>query len=155
MSHFRFYQNTAPFPGTCVFSGENKNLWEVGTMTVQGQVLPVLLSDRVLIELATQAGFVTSKSYAELNAALSSRIAELEAQNNATPETLRKFQHDFNNLVSDFVTSIAGVAVPSKPVQPEADEAGDREPAAEPRPGAKSGKGKVQAAKPSDEPTVE
>jgi uncharacterized coiled-coil protein SlyX len=123
MTHFRFYENTAPFPGTCVFSGENKNLWEIGSMTVQGQVLPVLLSDRVLIELAIQAGFVTSKSFAELNAALTEKIDKQQAQLDELPSLLKEFQNDITGTITNFVTSLASVTVANKPVQPKGSKA--------------------------------
>lgn len=123
MSHFRFYENTAPFPGTCVFSGENSNLWEVGTMTVQGQVLPVLLSDRVLVEIATQAGFVTSQSYAELNAALTETIKKQQAQLDELPNLLKEFQNDVTAIITGFVTSLASVTPSNKPVQPKGSKA--------------------------------
>ena len=118
MSHFRFYENTAPFPGTCVFSGENKNLWEIGSMTVQGEPLPVLLSDRVLVELATFAGFVTSQSYAELNAVLTEKIDKQQAQIDELPNLLKEFQNDVTGTITNFVTSLASVTIPNKPVQP-------------------------------------
>lgn len=123
MSHFRFYENTAPFPGTCVFSGENRNLWEVGTMTVQGQVLPVLLSDRALVEIATQAGFVTSQSYAELNSALTETIKKQQAQLDELPNLLKEFQNDVTAIITGFVTSLASVTPSNKPVQPKGSKA--------------------------------
>lgn len=154
MPHFRYHTNGAPFPGTCVFSGENRNLWEVGTMTVQGQVLPVLLSDRVLRELAVNAGFVTSESYASLNAGLTERIRTLEAQNKVVPNLLKELQNDFANLVSNFVTSLASVSAVDQPVQPQGAEASTGEPDESAGSSTKSGKGKVQITKPSNEPAV-
>lgn len=154
MPHFRYHTNGAPFPGTCVFSGENRNLWEVGTMTVQGQVLPVLLSDRVLRELAVNAGFVTSESYASLNAGLTERIRTLEAQNKVVPNLLKELQNDFANLVSNFVTSLASVSAVDQPVQPKSAEASTGEPDESAGSSAKSGKGKVQITKPSNESAV-
>jgi len=138
MSHFRFYENTAPFPGTCVFSGENRNLWEVGTMTVQGQVLPVLLSDRALVEIATQAGFVTSQSYAELNSALTEKINKQQAQLDELPNLLKEFQNDITATITGFVTSLASVTPSNKPVQPKGSKA-------------KSGSSEVSAGQPVED----
>ena len=152
MTHFRFYTNGAPFPGTCVFSGENRQLWEIGTMTFQGQVLPVLLSDRVLQELAVQAGFVTSKSYAELNATLSEKIETQKAQIEAAPEFLRKFQHDISSIIGDFVTGLSSVTPFSKPVQPQSDQANAGDIDASAKSQHPSRKGKSQATEPSSEP---
>lgn len=155
MPHFRFYEKGAPFPGTCVFSGDNKNLWEVGSMTVQGQILAVLLSDRVLQELATQAGYVTSRSYAELNATLSAKIAKQEAQIETTPKLLKDFQNDVTSLITEFVTSLASVDGSNHAVQLEGDQADARD--AHPSNGSKSkgGKGKSEASIPGDEFTGE
>jgi hypothetical protein len=155
MPHFRYYTNGAPFPGTCVFSGENRNLWEVGSMTVQGQVLPVLLSDRVLQELADNAGFVTKAEHIRLNAELNEKIATLEAQTKAVPNLLKELQNDFANLVSNFVTSLASVTAADQPVQPESAKADTGEPEELPRPSSKSGGREVKAPKPSTESSVE
>lgn len=155
MPHFRYHTNGAPFPGTCVYSGENRNLWEVGTMTVQGQVLPVLLSDRVLQELADSAGFVPKAEHIRLNAELNEKIETLEAQNKVVPNLLKELQNDFANLVSNFVTSLASVSAVNQPVQPQSAEASTGESDSSTGPSAKSGKGKVQATKPSIEPAID
>jgi hypothetical protein len=155
MTHFRFHSNTAPFPGTCVFSGENRNLWEVGTMTVQGQVLPVLLSDRVLQELADSAGYVTKGAYAQLNAELTEKIRTLEAQTDAVPNLLKELQNDFANLVSNFVTNLSGVTAVDQPVQPQSPEASTGESEAKLGPSSKSGSGKIKTTKPSTDSTVD
>lgn len=123
MPSFRFYKDRGPFPGACVYSGETSQLWEIGTMTVHGQVLPVLLSDRVLREVATQAGFVTSKSYAELNAALTEKINKQQAQIDELPNLLKDFQNDITATITGFVTSLASVTPSNKPVQPKGSKA--------------------------------
>lgn len=121
-------------------------------MVVQGERVPVLLSDRVLQELAAQAGFVTSKSYAELNSALTETIQTQKAQLDAAPEFLKRFQHDISNLIGNFVTGLASVAPANKPVQPKGDQAdtGDADTSAKSQ--HPSGKGKSQASKSSAEP---
>lgn len=151
MAHFRFYEKGAPFPGNCVFSGERTNLWEIGNMTVQGQPITVLISDRVLVELATQAGFVTSKTYAETTSVLSEKNKTLAAQVDATPELLRKFQHDISNLIGDFVTGLASVTSTNNAIQPESDQAESRSDHPSVRAKREGGEGKKQASKPSSE----
>lgn len=153
MAHFRFYEKGAPFPGYCAFSGERTNLWEIGNMTVQGQPITVLLSDRVLVELATQAGFVTSKTYAETRSVLSEKNKILEAQVNATPELLRKFQHDISNLIGDFVTGLASVTSTDNAVQLKSDQAEPARNHPSVRAKRESGEGKKQTSQPSSEPT--
>ena len=151
MPHFRFYSNGAPFPGTCVFSGANRDLWEIGSMTMQGQVLPVLLSDRVLQELASFAGFIEKREYEKLKSGLTATIEKQKAQIQAGPKLTEEFLNDINVVISNFVTSLASVDVPDQPVQPEGTQADDGEPAAESGSGAKSGKRKKQTSEPSSE----
>lgn len=107
---FRFYEKAAPFPGQCVFSGETTNLWEVGSMVIQGQGVPVLLSDRVLIELATSAGFVTKQEHETTVAEQNEIIAKQAAQLEEAPKLLKELSENVNNVLSDFVTTLAGVA---------------------------------------------
>lgn len=123
MVHFRFYEAAAPFPGACVFSGETTNLWEVGSMVIQGQGVPVLLSDRVLVELATFAGFVTKKIHEETVAEQAAVIARQEAQLAAAPTLVKELTDGINNLLSNFVTDLAGIASANKPLQPESNKA--------------------------------
>jgi len=153
--HFRFYPKAAPFPGTCVFSGETKNLWEIGSMTVQGQPLTVLLSDRVLGELAFTAGFVSGKSFAELNASLTEKIKFQEAQIQQTPNLIKELQNGFNDLFSNFVTGLASVSVSSEPVQPESAEASTGGTDSSTGAKRKGGARKVEDSEPSDEPSGE
>ena len=154
MPHFRYYTTGAPFPGSCVFSGENRNLWEVGSMTVQGQVLPVLLSDRVLQELADKAGFVSKAEHIRLNAELNEKIETLEAQTQAIPNLLKELQNDFANLVGTFITNLSSVTPADKPVQPKGVEAGAGEPEELTGPSSKSGGGEIKNTKPSAKSTV-
>jgi cobalamin biosynthesis Mg chelatase CobN len=151
MPHFRFHSNGAPFPGTCVFSGANRDLWEIGSMTVQGQVLPVLLSDRVLQELATHAGFIEKRKYDEVVAENKATIAKQQAQIEATPNLIKEFLNDVNVVIGNFVTSLASVDVSDKPVQSEGNQADTGSSAAEPGSSPKGGKGKKQTSQPSDE----
>lgn len=151
MPHFRFYSNGAPFPGTCVFSGANRDLWEIGSMTMQGQVLPVLLSDRVLQELASFAGFIEKREYEKLKSELTATIEKQKAQIQAGPKLTEEFLNDINIVIGNFITSIASVDVSNQPVQPEGDQAESGSTAANSGSSAKSGKGKKQAAEPSDE----
>lgn len=107
---FRFYEKAAPFPGQCVFSGETTNLWEVGSMVIQGQGVPVLLSDRVLVELATSAGFVTKREHETMVAEQAETIAKQAAQLEKAPKLLKELSENVNNVLSDFVTTLASVA---------------------------------------------
>lgn len=151
MTHFTFHTTGAPFPGTCIFSGDNKDLWQIGNMTFQGDTLPVLLSDRVLQELAKFAGFVEKREYDELKSELTATIEKQQAQVEAIPNLTKEFLNDINGIISNFVTSVASVDVSNQPVQSEGDQADTGSIAAKSGSSSKSGKGKKQAAESGDE----
>lgn len=151
MAHFRFYANGAPFPGNCVFSGDTKNLWEIGSMTVQGQPLTILLSDRVLQELATQAGFIDKQKYVELEADTKAKFEKQQAQIEATPNLIKEFLNDINGIIGNFVTSLASVDVSDKSVQSQSDQADSGSAAAKSGSSPKGGKGKKQTSESGDE----
>lgn len=121
MSHFHFHKNGGPFPGTCIRCGNNKELWQLGNIPASN--MAALLCDRCLTELATFTGFVTGRSYAELNAAKTSIIDTQKAQLEAAPKLMEKFTHDITSIIGDFVTSLAGITAPSEPVQPKSGKA--------------------------------
>lgn len=120
-------------------------------MTFQGQVLPVLLSDRVLQELATSAGFVEKRKYDELKSEMAEKFAKQEAQILVAPNLIKEFLNDVNSIIGNFVTSLASVDISDKPVQPEGDQADSGSIAAKPGSSPKGGKGKKQTSEPGDE----
>lgn len=151
MTHFRFYANGAPFPATCVFSGDTKDLWEIGSMTVQGQPLTVLLSDRVLHELAAQAGFIEKQKYVDLETEMTAKFAKQEAQIEVTPNLIKEFLNDINGIIGNFVTSLASVDVSDKSVQSQSNQADAGSTAAKSGSSPKGGKGKKQTSESGDE----
>lgn len=148
-THFRFYENGAPYPGTCVFSGDNKNLWEVGSLVVQGQALPILLSDRVLCELAEYTGYVRKEVHEELNDRLSKTIETQSAQLDAAPTLIKELTNGINNLLSDFIGDLASVASVNKPIQSQGYQADTRSPEELAGPAAQAGQAKGSSTKPS------
>lgn len=123
-SHFIFHAEGGPFPGTCIRCGAISKLWSIGIIPASN--MSALICDTCLTELATFAGFVTSKSFADLNATKTAIIDKQQAQIDATPKLLEKFSNDVTNIISEFVTGLASVAVPSKPIQPKGDQAEPR-----------------------------
>jgi hypothetical protein len=154
-SSFRFYEKAAPFPGQCVFSGETNNLWEVGSMVIQGQGVPVLLSDRVLIELATSAGFVTKKEHETAVAEQAEIIAKQAAQLEEAPKLLKELSENVNNVLSDFVTTLAGVASNNVPNGDKGSKASTGGSKAKSGASDKAGQGEKQGAEPSSESSSE
>lgn len=152
---FRFYEKAAPFPGQCVFSGETTNLWEVGSMVIQGQGVPVLLSDRVLVELATGAGFVTKQEHDNIVAEQKDIIAKQANQLEKAPKLLKELSENVNNVLSDFVTTLAGVAsdnVPNGDKGSKASAGGSKGKSGSPD---KAGEGAKQGSEPSSESASE
>lgn len=152
---FRFYDTAAPFPGQCVFSGQTTNLWEVGSMVVQGSPVPILLGDRVLVELAEYAGFIPKNQHEQAIAERDEVIAKQAAQLEAAPQLLKELTTDVNNILSDFVAALAGVASNSATPSVKGNKADAGSPEAVDGPAAKAGQGKSKSAKPSSEPSGE
>ena len=154
-SSFRFYDKAAPFPGQCVFSGETNNLWEVGSMVIQGQGVPVLLSDRVLIELATFAGFVTKQQHETAVAEQAEIIAKQATQLEEAPKLLKELSENVNNVLSDFVTTLAGVASNNVSDGDKGSKASTGGSKAKPGAANKAGQGEKQGVEPSPESSGE
>lgn len=152
---FRFYDTAAPFPGQCVFSGQTTQLWEVGSMVIQGKPVPVLLADRVLVELADYAGFVTKKQHEEAIASRDEVIANQAAQLEQAPKLLKELTTDVNNILTNFVATLAGVTSNSAPASAKGNKADAGSVEAVDGPAAKAGQGKSKGAKPSSEPAGE
>ncbi len=152
---FRFYDNAAPFPGQCVFSGQTTNLWEVGSMVIQGSPVPVLLADRVLIELAEYAGFVPKEEHQRVVTEQTAIIAAQAAQLEVAPQLFKELLTNVNNILSDFVTTLAGVASDSVSNGSEGSKADTGSAEAKPGSAAKAGQGKSKSTKPSTEPAGE
>jgi hypothetical protein len=149
-SHFIFHADGGPFPGTCIRCGAINKLWNIGMIPASN--MTALICDTCLTELAIFAGFVTSHSYADLNATKTAIIDKQQAQIDVTPKLLEKFSNDVTNIISEFVTGLASVSVPNKPVQPKGDQAnaGSIEPVAESKP--TSGSSKSKDSHPSAKP---
>lgn len=152
---FRFYENGAPFPGQCVFSGQITNLWEVGSMVIQGSPVPVLLADRVLIELANYAGFVSKDQHERVVTEQAEIIAKQAAQLEAAPQLLKELSANVNNTLTDFVTALAGIASDSAVPSAKGNKADAGSAEADNGATAKAGQGKSKSTKPSPEPASE
>jgi hypothetical protein len=141
-SHFIFHADGGPFPGTCVRCGAINKLWNIGMIPASN--MTALICNTCLTELAIFAGFVTGHNYADLNATKTAIIDKQQAQIDVTPTLLEKFSNDITNIIGEFVTGLASVAVPNKPIQPKSDQAdaGSTEPVAESKPASGSSKGK-------------
>lgn len=147
--HFRTFPNGAPYPGTCIRCGNNRDLIELGYIAQHDY--GVYYCRRCVGELAVNQGFITSESYAAQYATMKEENNKLKAQIDAGPKLIEEFSRDISNIVSNFVVSLASVDVSNQPVQPESLEADAGESPAEPGPSAKSGKGKNKTSESSAE----
>lgn len=152
---FRFYETAAPFPGQCVYSGQTTNLWEVGSMVVQGTPVPILLADRVLVELADYAGFVSKELHETEITKQAEIIAKQAAELEAAPKLLKELTTNVNNILSDFVTTLAGIASDSATPSVKGNKADAGSSEADNGTSTKAGPGKSKSAKPSSEPAGE
>lgn len=152
---FRFYDTAAPFPGQCVFSGQTTNLWEVGSMVVQGSPVPILLGDRVLVELAEYAGFIPKNQHEQAIAERDELITKQAAQLEAAPKLLKELTANVNNTLSDFVTALASVASDSATPSVKGNKADAGSAEAVDGSTAKAGQGKSKSAKSGSEPSGE
>ncbi len=120
---FRFYEAGAPYPAACVFSGQTTSLWEVGSLVIQGEALPILLSDNILVEIATFTGMVSKQIHESETAKLTARVQELESQIGAAPLLLKELTINVNSILTDFVAALASVPRDDRPTSVKSDKA--------------------------------
>jgi hypothetical protein len=144
---YRFYQAGAPYPGVCLACSNVNNLWDLGL--ISGTNRGAYLCDTCLQDLALFAGFVLKTVYEKETADLRTKIEIANNQIDAAPKLIKELTHDLTSILGNFVTSLASVTGPSKPVQPKSAEAdsGDSKGVA----GAtkKSSEGSAKTSKPS------
>lgn len=118
---YRFYEAGAPFPGVCLACSNVNKLWDVGV--ISGTNRGAYLCDTCLQDLALFAGFVLKAVYEKDTSELKTKIKQLDDQIQASPRLIKELTHNVNSLLGEFVTSLASVTSPNKPVQPESNKA--------------------------------
>lgn len=118
---YRFYEAGAPYPGVCLACSNVNNLWDLGV--ISGTNRGAYLCDVCLQDLALFAGFVLKGVYEKETSELKTKIGTLDGQLNAAPQLIKELTHDISSILGNFVTSLASITVPSKPVQPKGVEA--------------------------------
>lgn len=144
---YRFYEAGAPFPGVCLACSNVNKLWDLGMIT--GTNRGAYLCDMCLQDLALFAGFVLKAVYEKDTSELKSEVAKLEDQIQASPRLIKELTHNVNSLLGEFVTSLASVTSPSKPIQPESNQADAGNPVVVAGVTETSSKGTAKATKPS------
>lgn len=120
MSHF-IYADTQPY-GICQRCTRNEQLWII-TELFPGSDLTGFLCHPCLTELATFADFILGDEHRAKIETLEKVISEQEAQIEIIPNLLEGLTENVNDLISNFVTDLAGVTVSTIIVQPEGDKA--------------------------------
>ena len=145
---FRFYEQGAPYPGMCLKCSTGQRLWDLGR-NIPGTNMGAYYCDDCLVEIASFTGMKSKDMHDSVVSALSTELEKAKAQLEAAPQLIKELTNGVNSLLSDFITSLAGVSGSSKPVQPKGVEAdsGDSGRISE-EPGA-SVKGSAKVTKPS------
>jgi hypothetical protein len=146
---YRFYQAGAPYPGVCLACSNVNNLWDLGM--ISGTNRGAYLCDTCLQDLSLFAGFVLKAVYEKETSALRTKIETMTSQVEAAPKLIKELTNDINSLLGEFVTSLASVTVPSKPVQSESSKADTGSAEGIPGPAKKSSKGSAKTSEPSTE----
>jgi hypothetical protein len=107
------------------------------------------LCDTCLQDLALFAGFVLKAVHEKKTAELTTKIETMNSQIEAAPKLIKELTHDITSLLGNFVTSLASVTIPSKPIQSESAKADAGSAEQLPRPAKKSSKGSAKTSKPS------
>lgn len=118
---YRFYPTAAPYPGICLTCSNVTNLWDLGIVKTTNQ--GAYLCDTCLKDLALYAGFVLKTTHETAVTELTNTNEQLKAQLDVAPNLVKELTNDINSVLGNFVTSLAGITVTSKPVQPESVEA--------------------------------
>jgi hypothetical protein len=144
---YRFYQAGAPYPGVCLACSNVNNLWDLGM--ISGTNRGAYLCDTCLQDLALFAGFVLKAVHEKTTDELTTKIKTMTSQVEAAPKLIKELTHDITSILGNFVTSLASVTIPSKPVQPESPKADAGSTEGITRPAKKSSKGSAKTSKPS------
>jgi hypothetical protein len=112
---YRFYEAGAPYPGVCLTCSNVNKLWDLGM--ISGTNRGAYLCDTCLQDLALFAGFVLKGVYEKETSELRTKIEIANNQIDAAPKLIKELTHDLTSILGNFVTSLASVTGPSKPVQ--------------------------------------
>jgi hypothetical protein len=148
---YRFYEAGAPHPGICLACSNVNKLWDLGV--ISGTNRGAYLCDTCLQDLALFAGFVLKTVYEKETTDLRTKIEIANNQIDAAPKLIKELTHDLTSILGNFVTSLAGVTGPSKPVQSKGIEADSGSLEQFARPPKKSSSGSAKTSKPSAEST--
>jgi hypothetical protein len=146
---FRFYEGAAPFPGTCLRCGTTNKLWHLGEIPATN--MACYYCDRCLVEIAMFTGMVRKEDYDSETTKLEETVTDLEAQLSSAPLLLKELSENVNNILSDFVTSLASVASNDLSTSGKSDKADTGSVEGKHGATAEAGQGKSKGTKPSSE----
>jgi hypothetical protein len=112
-----FHQvNNLPYT-SCQRCNLTENVYIVAPVIPESDV-GGFLCPKCLEELALFAGYVKSETHDSVVTELEKTIAEQEAKIEQIPNLMEKVIDGANNLLADFVVSVASITSADKPVQP-------------------------------------
>lgn len=122
-----FHQvNNIPYTNCQRCNGTN-DLYIVSPTIPQSDV-GAFICPNCLGELAEFAGYIKGEAHASVIKDLNDLIVEQNHKINEIPKLLEKVIDGANNLLADFVLSVASITGTDKPVQPKGDKANTGEP---------------------------
>lgn len=113
-----FFHQVTRLPYTaCQRCNSNEDVYIVAPVIPESDV-GGFLCPNCLSELADFAGYVKGKVHDSVVAELNKAVADQQAKIDQIPNLMEKVIDGANNLLADFVVSVASITSADKPVQP-------------------------------------
>lgn len=130
MRQFNYFENGGPYPGSCVVTGDNKNLISLDVqIPTYGNVM---LNRRTVEELAYFIGYAPKEPMVKEVEHLRLHIKQLEARLNAVPSETENLINGIRNSVADFILTVSSSSDDGGSVSVQ-DDSGDASKPARPR----------------------
>lgn len=105
MRHFNTFEKGAPFPGTCIVTGDNRNLISLDVQLPDYGA--VMINQRTAEDLAHFLGWAPKHPLQQEIEHLRAHIRELEQQVNNVPKETEELVDGIRNSVADFVLRVS------------------------------------------------
>lgn len=127
MRHFNFFKENAPFPGTCVACGVNKELFNLERdMPFQGGL--AMICKKCVTELAENIGYTDPTSLEEELEELSRLNVSRETSLNRVPNLVEGLVDGIRNQLTDFIFAVSYDGLDGEPENVQDAPAGDEGP---------------------------
>jgi hypothetical protein len=105
MRHFNTFEKGAPFPGTCIVTGDNRNLISLDVQLPDYGA--VMINQRTAEDLAHFMGWAPKHPLQQEIEHLRMHIKELEAQLDRVPKETEELVDGIRNSVASFVLRVS------------------------------------------------